>query len=278
MAHEGTITAAVRRVRRREVVFGLVGPVLPAGPERWTRGAPVLLYHRIAPAGRRSADPFTVAADAFDRQMTWLTERFTVVTVGELVRRLAAGEGPGLAAVSFDDGYDCTVAQALPVLRAQGVPATVFVDTGRLNGPPPALHDEDLLALANAGAEIGSHSITHPDLTQLEGTDLDAELTGSRERLRAITGEPIAGFAMPFGRTDARVSRAVAATGYAYACTGRQDRTNLPGDDPYQLTRIEINATDTSRRFEAKLRGRYAPLYSAWYRLSPALRRRLEQA
>jgi peptidoglycan/xylan/chitin deacetylase (PgdA/CDA1 family) len=269
---EAAISASVRRIRWRERIFGLVGPLMPQAPVGWAGGAQILLYHQVVEAGRRPRDPFAVSVDEFDRQIAWVAERYTVVPVRELVRRLAMGEAHGLAAVTFDDGDVSTVTRVLPVLRARGVSASVFVDTGRLNGSPPALRDEDLRMLADAGVEIGGHTVTHPDLTRLDSAAVQTELTHSRERLREVTGAEITGFAHPFGRHNARVSQAVAAAGYAYACTCRQHRTNFPGDDPYRLTRLEINATDGPRRFAAKLRGRYARLYATWYRLSPVLR------
>jgi peptidoglycan/xylan/chitin deacetylase (PgdA/CDA1 family) len=174
--------------------------------------------------------------------------------------------------VTFDDGYRSTVEHALPVLRARSIGATVFVDTGRLNSGGRALQDADVRALSDAGVEIGSHTVTHPNLTELDDESLRRELTDSRTRLTALTGTDVAGFAYPFGRYNARVNSAVQAAGYTYACTCRQHRTNLPGDDALQLVRVEVNATDDTRRFESKMQGRYAPLYAAWYRLNPETR------
>ena len=85
MAREAAVTAAVRRVRWRERIFGLARPLLPDGPARWTDGAPILLYHRVVDSDSRPDDPFAVAARAFDWQIAWLAEHFTVVTVRDLV-------------------------------------------------------------------------------------------------------------------------------------------------------------------------------------------------
>jgi peptidoglycan/xylan/chitin deacetylase (PgdA/CDA1 family) len=272
MDRKATVSAAVRRVRWRERLFGLARPLLPSGSARWSDGGLILLYHRLDDAGSPPIDPFAVTAAAFDRQIGWLADHFTVVTVRELVARMARRDARGLAAVTFDDGYHCTVERALPVLQAHNVPATVFVDTGRLNHGSGTLRETDVRALSDAGIEIGSHTVTHPNLLEVDDVVLGRELRDSRERLVALTGQPVGGFAHPFGRYDARVSRAVRQAGYAYACTCRQHRTNEGGDDPYQLTRVEINASDDQVRFESKARGRYARLYAAWYRMNPATR------
>jgi peptidoglycan/xylan/chitin deacetylase (PgdA/CDA1 family) len=272
MDRDPMVASAIRRVQWRERLFGLARPFMADAPGRWADGAPILLYHDIVERGAAPGNPFTVTADAFALQMSWLAAHFTVVSVGELVSRMTRGTARGHAAVTFDDGYRSTVDHALPVLRARSLPATVFVDTGRLNSGGTALTDADVRMLSAGGVEVGSHTVTHPNLVETDDASLRRELSESRERLASLTGTDIVGFAHPFGRYDARVQAAVQSAGYTYACTCRQHRTNLPGDDAFQLVRLEINATDDAPRFQSKLRGRYAPLYAAWYRLNPATR------
>src|SRR5688572_9816136 len=238
------VRAAERRVRWRERLFGLRGPLLPAADPTWTESAVILLYHRVSEPGHATLDPFTVTETAFDEQMGWLAAHFRVVPVRDLVMAMSRGSVNGLAAITFDDGYACTVSRALPVLRRHGLCATVFVDTARLNSGGASLSDAGVRALAAAGVEVGSHTVTHPNLLDVDDATLARELRESRERLAALTDTDIAGFAHPFGRYDDRVTRAVADAGYSYACTTRQHRPVRPHDDPLQLTRIEINAGD----------------------------------
>ena len=272
MATDRRDSAARRRVRWRERIFGLARPLLPDGDRRWKSGALILLYHRIVDASAIGDDPFAVTPEMFDAQVRWLAARFQLVTVAELLAESApAGERPA-AAITFDDGYACTRAQALPVLLRHRARATVFIDTARLNTGGETLSDRDVRALAQSGMEIGSHTVTHPNLLELDDAALEREVRDSRTRLIELSGQPVAGFAAPFGRYDARVTRAVQDTGYRYACTCRQHDTNHPQGDPYQLTRLEINASDHPARFSAKVHGRYASLYATWYRLNPATR------
>ena len=271
MAPDRRVGAAARRVRWRERLFGLARPFLPEGGASWNAGALVLLYHRVS-ASEPHDDPFAVSLRAFEEQVAWLAQRYSLVTVDELVARIGRGESTALAAITFDDGYDCTVSRALPVLRSRGAVATVFVDTGRLNTGGSALSDADVRQLADSGIEIGSHSVSHAELPELDALALDRELRDSRARLEQIIGRPVHGFAHPFGRYDGRVKEAVRRAGYAYACTCRQNETNPPAGDPFEVARIEINSTDNHERFVSKVRGRYAPLYSAWYQLQPSTR------
>jgi peptidoglycan/xylan/chitin deacetylase (PgdA/CDA1 family) len=266
MEGEGAPTGIQRRIRWRERVFGMVAPVLPT-PSVAPSGAPILLYHHLAEAGTRPCDSFAVPVDCFEGQMRWLVERYQVVTVAELVARLDGDGGRKLVAVTFDDGYQSVVTRALPILRALAIPATLFLGTGNLNRPPPALRDDDVRRLRDGGFEIGSHTVTHPDLRRLDDAALGRELVASRAHLEDLTGAAVTGFAYPYGFHDPRVVRAVRDAGYRYACTTRQHRFNLPTSDRYRLTRQEINPLDGTTRFERKLAGRYAPLYGVWDRL-----------
>ena len=94
----------------------------------------ILIYHRVLPEHdpMRPGEP-TVAE--FDMQMKMLRQYFHPLPLVEAVERLQAGTLPdGAACVTFDDGYADNEQYAMPVLRKYGVPATVFVSTGFLNG------------------------------------------------------------------------------------------------------------------------------------------------
>ena len=119
------------------------------------------------------------------------------------------------------------------------------------------------LDLAILRAQCG---VTHRDLTTLDDATLRDELARSREALSELIGQNVAGFAYPYGRFDGRVARLVREAGYEYACSCLQHRTNHTGDDPYRLSRIEVNQDDDRARFASKLAGRYARVYRTWYR------------
>jgi peptidoglycan/xylan/chitin deacetylase (PgdA/CDA1 family) len=93
----------------------------------------VLTYHRIAGADDPAPSSGTVSAtpEAFARQVELLAAEFRPVSLGDLLDR--AGGGPALprraVLVTFDDAYADFATTAWPILRAAGVPATLFVPT-----------------------------------------------------------------------------------------------------------------------------------------------------
>ena len=79
------------------------------------------------------------------------------------------------------------------------------------------LDEAGVRALADAGMELGSHSLSHPDLRKLDDGELAAELRESKEAVERITGSPCRTFAYPFGLYDETVTQAVAEAGYELA-------------------------------------------------------------
>jgi peptidoglycan/xylan/chitin deacetylase (PgdA/CDA1 family) len=94
----------------------------------------VLIYHRVLPE-RDALITTEPTAAQFAAHMRLFTQNFHPLPLLEAVARLRAGTLPARAVcVTFDDGYANNCEIALPILREYGVPATVFVAPGFLNG------------------------------------------------------------------------------------------------------------------------------------------------
>ncbi|WP_217170059.1 polysaccharide deacetylase family protein [Streptomyces sp. AC512_CC834] len=217
------------------------------------------MYHSV---GDPWDDPYriTVTPERLDAQLGWLRRRgLRGVPVGELLAARARGGGGDLVGLTFDDGYADFVEHALPCLRRRGCGATLFVLPGRLGGDNawdrlgprrPLLTADGIRHAAAEGVEIGSHGLTHVDLTRADDAALRAETAESRARLSELTGAPVAGFCYPYGTVDARAADAVRAAGYTYACA--IDPGPLTG--PYALPRVHVGQHDTAVRMLLKTR------------------------
>ena len=219
----------------------------------------VAMYHSV---GDCSDDPYriTVSPDRLDHQLGRLRRRgLRAVSMTELLAARARGMGRGLIGLTFDDGYADFVETALPLLDRHGCGATLFVLPGRLDGDnawdplgprKPLLGARGIRRAAAAGVEIGSHGLTHVDLTRADDRLLRSEVAGSRAVLSELTGERVDGFCYPYGTVDARVVDAVRDAGYAYGCA--IDPGPLTGR--YALPRVHIGQNDTAVRLLLKLK------------------------
>ena len=105
-------------------------------------------------------------------------------------------------------------------------------------------------AAVAAGFEIGSHSCTHRNLTQLDDRELRDEVTRSREIIARQTGAMPEWFAYPYGIWDDRVRDAVAGAGYRGAVALKTE-LNRPATDRFALHRVNIPSSITLPAFEA---------------------------
>ena len=160
--------------------------------------------------------------------------------------------------VTFDDAYR-NVASLLPVFERLGVQATVFAcsgyaDTGRPLAVPELAADAEatphelattdwdgLRELAERGIEIGSHTVTHPHLPQLEVEAIQRELVESRERIEAELRRPCRYLAYPYGESDERVREAARRAGYEAAYSLRAPG---PERDLFALPRVDLYRRD----------------------------------
>ena len=232
-----------------------------------SRQAAILCYHSVTADG----PPFlSIAPDTFERQLEMLRERGYQSGGLRDLAALAEGIAPRapLAFLTFDDGYLDNFTRALPLLREYGFGALVFIlptcvddgaafrwpeVAGQLAAYGDVMRSLDwpmVEAMAEAGIEFGSHTLTHPHLPELSDEELAHELGESRARIHDRLGS-CDSIAYPFGDWDARVAAAAAAAGYRFAFT--MPRGAQSAATPLSIPRVAVDQRDAGRRFLLKL-------------------------
>jgi peptidoglycan/xylan/chitin deacetylase (PgdA/CDA1 family) len=90
----------------------------------------------------------------------------------------------GIVSLTFDDGYLSQFKTALPLLKKRNLPATFYVITGNIDSTTKSL----ILKNVSYDYEIGSHSVTHPDLSKISTAEVTAELIDSKTYLKKYFG------------------------------------------------------------------------------------------
>lgn len=183
---------------------------------------PILMYHYVREVDA-AEDPLgyrlSVRPDRFAEQMAWLRrEGYTPLTMRDLAaclrRKQACPERP--AAVTFDDGYTDQFSNALPVLQRYNVPATFYIVT-EFVGRPGYMTWAQVAELQAAGMEIGSHTLSHADLTGLNPVTARREIERSRTILETRLDTAVVSFSYPAGSHTGELAAAVHAAGYSNA-------------------------------------------------------------
>ena len=186
----------------------------------------VLVYHGISPAAKATGSRLLIDPAHLRSHVGYLRRRGCEFrTAEQLIAHADAGPPPGTAVLTFDDGWADAVTVVAPLLEELGVRATFYVSPGRWGAQQPDVDGEagrllskgEAAGLAARGMELGSHSMTHPDLTKLDDAALRHELEASKAAVEQLTGRPCRTFAHPFGLYDARVARAAEDAGYELA-------------------------------------------------------------
>jgi peptidoglycan/xylan/chitin deacetylase (PgdA/CDA1 family) len=224
----------------------------------WPR---ILMYHAVCPSPDNPNAIFT-SPGLFQAQMRYLERRnLRGVSVRELRQASSLGNAKRLVGLTFDDGYENFLQNALPVLERFGFSATVFVVAGMLgeendwefrHDPRPRLKllgAEGVREVAARGMEVGSHSMTHPKLSELEPELLEEEVSDSRQVLSEVLGEVVNGFSYPYGYINDASIQAVCRAQYAYACAV----IVRVAQNTYDLPRITVTE-DNLLKFAAKLK------------------------
>ena len=212
----------------------------------------VLMYHRVCDDREARPSEFVVTASAFRRHMRYLAEHgYWTPRLSDVLR--AGGRAPRRRGtpvlLTFDDGYADNFANALPALAEHGFTAAFFpvLDLRRRfnhwdDAPElraPLMSVDELRALEDAGMELGSHTLGHPWLTRASAARLADELERSREVLASVAQRPLAVLAYPYGDVDARVKRAVQATGYEAALAVNSGPLDIRAD-PFEIRRQRV--------------------------------------
>lgn len=191
--------------------------------ERLLRRPAVLVYHGVGPPDGDDARLLVTTARLESHIRFLQRAGYRFLTAEELI--VEGGPHGKTAALTFDDGFRSWLTDVLPLLQRLGVRATFYVCPGlfgkqhwHVAGDAGRLLDEDEAgALAEAGMELGSHTLTHPDLRLVGGQERAAELLESKAAVEQITGRPCRTLAYPYGLYDENVTQAAAEAGYELA-------------------------------------------------------------
>ncbi len=213
----------------------------------------VLLYHRLGfPKLSSLVAGQYVAPRLFSSQLMYFKSRkWQSPTLSNIIEGYKSAEDLSNSyLVTFDDGYLSVYEHGFPLIKGAEANAVVYIVTSCIGGinewdrkagdrEEQMMTVDQIRELADAGIEIGSHTLTHPHLTQVDDKQLNVEIADSKKRLEDIIGREVKSFSYPYGDYDNRVVDAVRKAGYSNAVTTKLGIISND-TDPMRIPRINI--------------------------------------
>lgn len=229
----------------------------------------ILYYHGVPPAYRSN----------FSRQMESVRKRGRVWPAHY---RGSLPPGKPNVAITFDDAYVSVAENALPELLAHNFHATIFVPAASLGSPPrwsiedgsldadeTVMSGEQIRALPSSLITLGSHTNTHPHLSQIDQSIAQEEIEGSRRALQTLTGSEILHLAFPYGDHNASTIELCKAAGYNYVFSVVPNAVDTENSG-FVRGRVKVDPFDWPLEFFLKYHGAYA-----WISEVSALKRKI---
>ena len=218
-------------------------------------GGRILCYHSV---GQPLWGVNNIAPAQFRRHVELaLDAGYRFVPAPEIAQH---GGGPRDLAITFDDGLKSVLTTAAPILQEFNVPWSMFIVSDWADQVHPWGDDvmmtwADVERLATAGAEIGSHSVTHPDFRWLSQDEALDQLARSSRTIESRLGIRPASFAIPMGQSQnwtAANTDAAREAGYTTIYAQAEDTR------PKQtVARTFVTSWDSDRVFRAALGGAF---------------------
>lgn len=209
-----------------------------ADPNKVSQKIPILMYHHI----RDFNDPtdpigenLSVSPINFARELDYIVSQgYKTITFDAVL----ANNVPAKPVIlTFDDGYDNFYQFAYPELKKRGMVAVSYVITGKIGGL--YMTETQIKDVSANGFEIGSHTISHPDLSVISVEKARSEIFSSKQILENMIGKTVVSFCYPSGKYNAETIDLVKEAGYQYAVTTKSGTADF--QSPFELKRFRMN-------------------------------------
>ena len=230
----------------------------------------ILMYHQIALAPPKGS-PFRslyVAPKVFARQMAWLKLwGYTGLSMSGLQPYLRGERTGKVIGITFDDGYQNNLTNALPVLSKHGFTSTCYAVSGFVGktnkwdesvgiAQAPLMNTEDMRQWLSAGQEFGAHTRQHVNLLTTDDADCWVEMGLGKSELELVTEQPVHHFCYPYGSYAPTHVVMAGELGFTTATTTQRSRCHAH-TDLLQLPRIGVFRSTTLLLFWLKIATAY---------------------
>jgi len=171
-------------------------------------------------------DSTSVSTQQFTQHIKYLKlNKMHVIPLTSLLKSLKAGEElpEHTVIITFDDGYKDLKQYALPLLKKEGFPFSIFINSEAIDKKYNSqMSWQDLRETLTYGGEIFNHSVSHTHMVRRLPSEsksqwqtrMTHEIEFAQQRLEKEVGSTQKVFAYPYGEFDFDVMNIIRKLGY----------------------------------------------------------------
>ena len=200
---------------------------------------PIIMYHHIRDFNDLTdqiGTNLSVSPAKFAAQLDLIqADGYQTVTFNDILTKTLPSKP---IILTFDDGYQNFYDNAYTELKKHNMTAVAYIivnDNSGLYMTPAEIKE-----ISDNGIEIGSHTLSHPDLSKETIEQARTEIFNSKADLEKITGQTVVSFCYPSGKYNDAVVNEVKSAGYDFAVTTNAGTGKF--SDPLTLNRHRMNS------------------------------------
>lgn len=239
----------------KKVKYGIIQRIISKYYSIGSDFGKIFMFHQVNNDRKKWADDhFSITQDGFEDFINLIKQKYTVTSIDDLFsteKLVTKDKKQYRAYLTFDDIYEDVFYNALPFLKKNSLPFTIFVTTGFIDKEGYISSTMLSNLKDNPLCTIGAHGITHSMVRYLSDEEAKCEIEGSRIELEKRLNTRIKYYAFPYGSMYAcsKRDRKIASDGGFNACfsTINNSINRISCHDKYFLPRINVSQ-DNYRR------------------------------
>lgn len=218
--------------------FSWVGNIFPE-KEKITSETPILMYHHVKDHQTDDDDiekGLSIPLEQFSKQMIYLHENnYQTISLDDLFM----DDNENNIVLTFDDGYHDIYENAFPIMKKYNYTGTIFIITNYI-GEDRYLDLNEIRELKQAGWQIESHTLSHPNLANISQEEEKNQISESKRIIEESVGNVVTFLSYPAGKYDDETIELTKKAGYRGAVTTNEGNSNNI-EDIYKLNRERVS-------------------------------------
>jgi peptidoglycan/xylan/chitin deacetylase (PgdA/CDA1 family) len=194
----------------------------------WDRPHIIMLHHVSDLLEFKSLEPYSISNSKFSELLDYIEKNnFTTINFYDIKNGIRTTKE---VVITFDDCSRELLNFAIPELIKRNMKAVFYIPTGYINSfnqwdvnegkdQVNFFNEQEIIEISkHSNFEIGSHSVTHRKLNQLNENEILKELIHSKKEIERIIKKDVISFAHPFGEIPLGNQKLLEKAGYLFAC------------------------------------------------------------